>query len=51
MFKINDASFSYLDHLNQEIMINSCRGLLDTTTIFQLLPRHVTIKLMGETQD
>ncbi|XP_043264895.1 potassium/sodium hyperpolarization-activated cyclic nucleotide-gated channel 1-like [Colletes gigas] len=39
--------YTYIDHLNQEIMIHSSRGLLDTVTILHYLPRNVIGNLMG----
>ncbi|XP_017798497.1 PREDICTED: potassium/sodium hyperpolarization-activated cyclic nucleotide-gated channel 1-like [Habropoda laboriosa] len=39
-FKENAISSTLSNHLNQEIMVHSSRGLLDTATILHYLPRH-----------
>ncbi|XP_076635222.1 potassium/sodium hyperpolarization-activated cyclic nucleotide-gated channel 1-like [Colletes latitarsis] len=46
-FKEKAISSTLSDHLNQEIMIHSSRGLLDTATILHYLPRNIIGNLMG----
>ncbi|XP_017756796.1 PREDICTED: potassium/sodium hyperpolarization-activated cyclic nucleotide-gated channel 1-like [Eufriesea mexicana] len=46
-FKENAVSSTLSNHLNQEIMIHSSRGLLDTAIILHYLPRNVIGNLMG----
>ena len=40
--------FLHIGHLNQEIMIHSSRGLIDTATILHSLPRNIIGNLMGK---
>ncbi|KOX79535.1 Potassium/sodium hyperpolarization-activated cyclic nucleotide-gated channel 2 [Melipona quadrifasciata] len=46
-FKERAISRTLSSHLNQEIMIHSSRGLIDTATILHSLPRNVIGYLMG----
>ncbi|KAK1129417.1 hypothetical protein K0M31_019146 [Melipona bicolor] len=46
-FKEKAISRTLSSHLNQEIMIHSSRGLIDTATILHSLPRNVIGYLMG----
>nr|XP_012139389.1 PREDICTED: uncharacterized protein LOC100882620 [Megachile rotundata] len=46
-FKEHAISSTLSNHLNQEIIIHSSRGLLDTATILHYLPRNVIGSLMG----
>ncbi|CAK9817384.1 Tyrosine--tRNA ligase, cytoplasmic [Anthophora quadrimaculata] len=46
-FKENAISSTLSNHLNQEIMVHSSRGLLDTATILHYLPRNIIGNLMG----
>ncbi|XP_076763630.1 potassium/sodium hyperpolarization-activated cyclic nucleotide-gated channel 2-like [Xylocopa sonorina] len=46
-FKENAISGTLSNHLNQEILIHSSRGLLETATILHFLPRYVIGNLMG----